>query len=93
MALPLSYYKKEAKHRKLNKQFFWCFQDVGVSPSGKASGFGPDILRFESLHPSFLIFKVPFEVFHTVLFVLNILNNTTVHLTETVKAFYFPPTG
>ncbi len=25
---------------------------VGVSPSGKAPGFGPGIPRFESLHPS-----------------------------------------
>jgi hypothetical protein len=24
----------------------------GVSPSGKAPGFGPGIPRFESLHPS-----------------------------------------
>ena len=25
---------------------------IGMSPSGKASGFGPDIRGFESLHPN-----------------------------------------
>lgn len=29
---------------------------VGVSPSGKAPGFGPGIPRFESLHPSHFSF-------------------------------------
>lgn len=32
--------------------FYICCLFVGVSPSGKAPGFGPGIPRFESLHPS-----------------------------------------
>lgn len=31
---------------------------VGVSPSGKAPGFGPGIPRFESLHPSHFSFII-----------------------------------
>lgn len=31
---------------------FYLSLFVGVSPSGKAPGFGPGIPRFESLHPS-----------------------------------------
>lgn len=34
------------------KEIWKTRQRIGVSPSGKASGFGPDIPRFESLHPS-----------------------------------------
>lgn len=33
-----------------------CCLFVGVSPSGKAPGFGPGIPRFESLHPSHFSF-------------------------------------
>ena len=43
----------------LGVPFFTCLTMVynlisftGMSPSGKASGFGPDIQGFESLHPN-----------------------------------------
>ncbi len=36
--------------------FYICCLFVGVSPSGKAPGFGPGIPRFESLHPSHFSF-------------------------------------
>lgn len=32
---------------------------TGMSPSGKASGFGPDIRGFESLHPNQSLFCCP----------------------------------
>lgn len=32
---------------------------IGMSPSGKASGFGPDIRGFESLHPNQSLFCCP----------------------------------
>lgn len=35
---------------------------IGMSPSGKASGFGPDIRGFESLHPNQKLILLPYYV-------------------------------
>lgn len=48
---------KKLKKLKFDKKLIFLdnINDyIGVSPSGKAAGFGPAIRRFESFHPSFL---------------------------------------
>ncbi len=52
------FYKKTAPRKKISCQIkknrldITKFDEIGVSPSGKASAFGADIRWFESSHPS-----------------------------------------
>ncbi len=57
----MQYYKAEQfRHKQLENHPCLCYSiySDGVSPSGKATGSGPVMRGFESLHPSHIAFFV-----------------------------------
>jgi hypothetical protein len=57
------------------KLFYGNLELVGVWPSGKATGFGPVIQRFESFHPSIAVLLIVMKIEHKLNLSLSEIRN------------------